>query len=469
MVALSLSSVAFRSGLVAARSGARSVKATCTARVGGLTLGKGSAGVATSASAGNGRLVAYRPAGASVAARVGQRVAASMSTTAKIVGKRVDGLIEPHGGKLVDLMVKNEAEIKAKCNHTFELSDRQACDVELLCNGAFSPLTGFMTQAEYDGTVNDMKLPSGVTFSLPVIMDTWKADVKEGDWVLLTYKGEDLAALQVSDRWIPDRVNEAAKCMGVTTIEHPGVLEMTTERGQFYIGGPVHGFRLPTRDIPCKTPAQVRAELPKDVDVVAFQCRNPIHRAHHALFMTALDAENVGKDEGAIVLVHPTVGPTQADDIPGSVRYETYKVLEKEVNDPKIRWAMLPYSMKMAGPREAIHHILIRKNFGCSHFIIGRDMAGSKSSISGEDFYGAFEAQEFAQKIAPTIGMDTVPSRNLVATIEEGYISAEDAKEKGYEAKKLSGTKFRQMLRGGEDIPEWFAFKSVVEVLRKHV
>ena len=389
-------------------------------------------------------------------------------TTATLRGP--GGLIEPHGGVLVDLITgTDEAKVKTKCTRVIELSERQACDVELLCNGAFSPLTGFMTEAEYDGTVASMRLPNGTTFALPVVLDTPAArdDVKVGDWVLLTYRGEDLAALEVTDRWVPDRVTEAKNCMGTTSIEHPGVLELTTQRGGIYLGGPVHGFRLPKRDIPCKTPAQVRAELPPGGDVVAFQCRNPIHRAHHALFMTALDAPNVAQE--AVVLVHPTVGPTQADDIPGIVRYETYQVLEREVDDERIRWAMLPYSMKMAGPREAIHHMIIRKNFGCTHFIIGRDMAGSKSSLTGDDFYGAFEAQEMAQKMAPTLGMETVASRNLVATLEEDYISAEDAKAKGYEAKKLSGTKFRQMLREGEDIPEWFAFPSVVTVLRKHV
>merc|ERR1712070_1077612 len=133
----------------------------------------------------------------------------------------------------------------------------------------------------------------------------------------------------------------------------------------------------------------------------------------------------------------------------------------EETNNPKIFWNYLPYSMHMAGPREAIHHMMIRKNFGCTHFIIGRDMAGSKSSLDGEDFYGAYEAQE--------LGVKCVPSLNLVYTEEEGYVTADVADEKGLTMKKLSGTKFRKMLRGGEDIPEWFAFKSVVTVLRENI
>jgi len=240
------------------------------------------------------------------------------------------------------------------------------------------------------------------------------------------------------------------------------------ERGSSYIGGPIEGLDVPVRDFPCKTPAETRAELPDGADVVAFQCRNPVHRAHYELFTRALDAPNVADD--AVVLVHPTCGPTQEEDIPGPVRFKTYEVLQDETKDTpsgkKTRWAYLPYSMHMAGPREAIHHMMIRKNFGCTHFIIGRDMAGSKSSVTGEDFYGAFEAQDLAKAKADELGVQAVPSLNLVYTGEEDYVTADYAKEKGYDVKKLSGTKFRKMLREGEEIPEWFAFKSVVEVLR---
>jgi sulfate adenylyltransferase len=142
--------------------------------------------------------------------------------------------------------------------------------------------------------------------------------------------------------------------------------------------------------------------------------------------------------------------------------------LQEETANPRVLWEYLPYSMHMAGPREAIQHMLIRKNFGCTHFIIGRDMAGSKSSITGDDFYGAYDAQNFAQEHAERLGVTPVPSLDLVFTEEEGYTTAETAKEKGLHVMKLSGTKFRQMLRGGEEIPEWFAFKSVVQVLREN-
>merc|ERR1719183_2926625 len=313
-----------------------------------------------------------------------------------------------------------------------------------------------------------MKLPDGNILGLPIVMDTDDDAVAVGDKILLTYKGCDMAVMTVESKWFPDKPLECLKCYGTATIEHPGVRMVAMERASSYIGGPLVGVGVPTRDFPCKTPKETRADLPEDADVVAFQCRNPVHRAHYELFTRALDAPNVA--DNAVVLVHPTCGPTQEEDIPGTVRFKTYEVLIEETKDTaagqKTRWAYLPYSMHMAGPREAIHHMMIRKNFGCTHFIIGRDMAGSKSSVTGEDFYGAFDAQDLAKEKADELMVQAVPSLNLVYTEEEGYVTADEAKERGLNEKKLSGTKFRQMLRGGEDIPEWFAFKSVVKVLR---
>ena len=376
------------------------------------------------------------------------------------------GVIAPYGGKLVDLMVATDQQeaVKASANHVLECSDRNACDVELLVGGGFSPERGFMHQGDYDAVVAGHRTLSGYLFGLPIVMDTDREDVAIGDRVLLSYKGQDLAVLQVEDKWEPDKVVEAKGCYGTTSLEHPAVRMIATERKRFYLGGTLQGLELPKRIFPCKSPAQVRAELPAGEDVVAFQCRNPIHRAHYELFTRALHASNVS--ENAVVLVHPTCGPTQQDDIPGVVRFQTYERLAAEVDNPRIRWAYLPYAMHMAGPREALQHMIIRRNYGCTHFIIGRDMAGCKSSLSGDDFYGPYDAQNFAQECAVELAMETVPSLNLVFTEEEGYVTAEHAEARGLHVKKLSGTQFRKMLRSGEEIPEWFAFRSVVEVLR---
>ena len=376
------------------------------------------------------------------------------------------GLISPHGGSLVNLVVP-EAEreaLKAGVSRRIECSHRNACDVELLVVGGFSPLRGFMHQQDYEAVVAGHRTSSGLLFGLPIVFDTDDASIAVGELLLLTYCGQELAVFTVESRWEPDKAREAQGCYGTTSIEHPAVKMIATERGRIYLGGCVKGLELPCRVFPCKTPAEVRATLPEGQSVVAFQCRNPIHRAHYELFTRALEAANVS--EQGVVLVHPTCGPTQDDDIAGEVRFQTYERLAAEVNNPRIRWAYLPYSMHMAGPREALQHMIIRKNYGCTHFIIGRDMAGCKSSLSGEDFYGPYQAQDFARDNAAELGMETVPSLNLVYTEEEGYVTAEHAEARGLHIRKLSGTQFRQMLRGGEEIPEWFAFRSVVEVLR---
>lgn len=232
------------------------------------------------------------------------------------------------------------------------------------------------------------------------------------------------------------------------------------------IGGKIIGLNRPHRDFPCRSPKEVRAMLPESRDVIAFQCRNPIHRAHYELFIRSLQSPQV---HNAVVLVHPTCGPTQPDDIAGSVRYRTYEVLKQEIDNPDVFWSYLPYSMHMAGPREAIQHMIIRKNYGCTHFIIGRDMAGCKSSLTGNDFYGPYDAQNLALEKQHELGITPVPSLNLVFTEEEGYITADEAQRKKLTVKNISGTKFRQMLRNNEPIPTWFAFESVVKVLRDDI
>lgn len=374
---------------------------------------------------------------------------------------------EPHGGTLVDLMLTSDEEKEAaiaKANVILQATERQLCDVQLIMTGGFSPLTGFMEQAEYESVVETMALTDGTIFGLPVVFDTDDEELQPGNIVLLKQGDLPIATVELTDKYEPNKPLECLKCYGTSAIEHPGALMVATQRGKYYMGGKVTGLNTPVRDFPCRTPAEVRESLPEGVDVVAFQCRNPVHRAHYELFTRALDDPLVGED--GVVLVHPTCGPTQADDIPGDVRYKTYEVLKEETANPRVKWEYLPYSMHMAGPREAIQHMIIRKNFGCTHFIIGRDMAGSKSSITGEDYYGAYEAQDIAKENTDKLGVTPVPSLNLVYTEEEGYVTADYAKDKDLSTKKLSGTKFRQMLRSGDDIPEWFAFKSVVDVLR---
>merc|ERR1712178_340159 len=269
-------------------------------------------------------------------------------------------------------------------------------------------------------------------------------------------------------------VKEAKSSYGTTSMEHPSVQELFESLGKYYVGGKVHGLMTSLNDVwggmgnAFKTPAEVRASLPAGKPVVAFQNRNPVHKAHFELLLSAKDDV---KD--SIIFVHPTVGPTQPGDIDGKARITTYEVMQEEPFYKKwagdaFRWAYLPYSMKMAGPREAIQHMIIRKNFGATHFIIGRDMAGTKSTLNSEDFYGAFEAQEIGKKFSAELGVTVTHYENMVYVgEEEGYIQESVAKGRGLKVVKLSGTEFRRRLRANEDIPEWFSFKSVVDILRK--
>jgi sulfate adenylyltransferase len=324
-----------------------------------------------------------------------------------------------------------------------------------------------------------MRLPEQQLFPMPVVLDTDREDITEGTFVPLTYVSENtgeertVAVLEVTSVWKPDKAVEALKVFGTTALDHPGVETLASRKGKFNVGGRVHGIELPEREIPMPTPREVRADLPEETPVIAFQCRNPIHRAHYELLARASSQlqKEEGIEEKAAVLVHPTCGPTQDDDIDPFVRYHTYLALKDEIAEREesgsFIWAMLPYSMHMAGPREAIMHMIIRKNFGATHFVIGRDMAGCKSTITGEDFYGAFDAQEIGRKYASELNVGVVPFEMMVYAEGHGYMTVAEAEGKNLDVKKLSGTAFRKKLRGGEDIPEWFAFKSVVDVLRK--
>merc|ERR1719473_2689454 len=232
-----------------------------------------------------------------------------------------------------------------------------------------------------------------------------------------------------------------------------------TGLGKYYVGGKVNGLLKGYEAIwgkGFKTPAEVRETLPEGKQVVAFQNRNPVHKAHFELLVGA--KEDI---PNSIIFVHPTCGPTQPGDIDGPTRIRTYEVLQED-----------PFYKKMAGPREAIQHMIIRKNFGATHFIIGRDMAGTKSTIDGEDFYGPYEAQEMGKKHSEELSVKVVDYPNMVYVgtehgNERGYMTEPEAKSKQLKVSKLSGTDFRKRLRSGDEIPEWFAFPKVVQVLRE--
>jgi len=325
---------------------------------------------------------------------------------------------------------------------------------------------------DYDSVVSSMRLKDGTLFGLPVVFDTSEAGL-QGKKVLLTFKGTEVAVLDAEEEWVPDKAKEAKDCYGTESDEHPTVYDLMNNLGKYYVGGKIFGL-IKGFDVlwgeGYKTPAEVRATLPEGKQVVAFQNRNPVHKAHFELLVAA--NEDI---PNSIIFVHPTCGPTQPGDIDGPTRIKTYEVLQKDPFYQKwagdnFRWSYLPYSMKMAGPREAIQHMIIRKNFGATHFIIGRDMAGTKSTKTGEDFYGPFDAQAMGEKHAAELAMKVARYENMVYVGDQGnargFTSEGDAKARGLEIQKLSGTKFRNALREGLDVPEWFAFPEVVKTLQ---
>jgi sulfate adenylyltransferase len=241
------------------------------------------------------------------------------------------GAGDPHGGVLVNTVVDAEAgkKLVAATTATIELSERQACDVVLMVNGGFSPLTGFMSKADYEGVVETMRTKEhGVLFGLPVVLDV-NDNTLQGKKVLLKYKGTNIAVMEADEVWKPNKVKEAKASFGTTSVEHPSVQDLFSELGKYYVGGQVHGlvagFSSVYEGKGFMTPAEVRATLPKGRPVVAFQNRNPVHKAHFELLVTAnADVKD------SILFVHPTVGPTQPGDITGAARIKTYEVLQQE-------------------------------------------------------------------------------------------------------------------------------------------
>jgi sulfate adenylyltransferase len=318
------------------------------------------------------------------------------------------------------------------------LSPRQLCDLELLGNGAFAPLRGFLTRRDYESVVASMRLADGALWPIPVVLDVpqpvaGRVELRDEDGTLLAY-------LDVEDCWQPDRLAEAEAVYGTTSREHPGVAALLDRTHGWYAGGPIEMVRAPRHaDFrPLRlTPAEVRAEIARRgwEKVVAFQTRNPMHRAHFEITSRAMD------ETGAALLVHPAVGLTKPGDIDHVTRVHCYQHVLPHYPPGRAMLALLPLSMRMAGPREAVWHALIRRNFGATHFIVGRDHAGP-----GGSFYAPFAAQELAMSLAPEIGIEIVAAA---------------------EVKDVSGTELRRRLAAGEDIPESLTFPEVAEELRR--
>ncbi|MFN3277681.1 MAG: bifunctional sulfate adenylyltransferase/adenylylsulfate kinase [Paracoccus hibiscisoli] len=353
---------------------------------------------------------------------------------------------------------------------SWDLTPRQICDLELLMNGGFNPLRGFLTEADYNGVVNDMRLESGALWPMPITLDV-SDKFAEGlapgtDIALRDQEGVILAIMSVTDKWVPNKAVEAEKVFGADDLAHPAVNYLHNVAGPVYLGGPVKGLAAPTHyDFRARrnTPNELRAMFKKLgwSRIVAFQTRNPLHRAHQELtFRAAREAQ-------ANLLIHPVVGMTKPGDVDHFTRVRCYEAVLDKYPAATTNLSLLNLAMRMAGPREAVWHGLIRANHGVTHFIVGRDHAGPGKNSAGQDFYGPYDAQTLFTQYKDEIGVEMVDFKHMVYVQEKAqYFPANEVPE-GTTVLDISGTELRRRLREGLDIPEWFSFPEVVQQLRR--
>lgn len=383
-------------------------------------------------------------------------------------------LIPPHGGTLKELYLpasEARAETRRAAEYpSWDLSQRQLCDVELLLNGGFSPLEGFMGQADYDRVVEEMRLADGTLWPMPITLDVseaFAASLVPGQRIALRDpEGVIIAVLDVADIWVPDKHREAELVFGADDVAHPAVAYLHQTAGSVYVGGRLTGLTPPTHyDFQHlrQTPAELRAWFRQQGwhRVVAFQTRNPMHRAHVELTVRA------ARQAEAKLLINPSVGMTKPGDVDHYSRVRCYEHVLQKYPAQTAALSLLPLAMRMGGPREALWHAIIRKNYGCTHFIIGRDHAGPGKNSAGEDFYGPYDAQRLVERYREEIDIQVIPFQQMVYVANRDAYVPEDEVEEGDEVLNISGTEFRRRMREGAEIPEWFGYREVVEELRK--
>ncbi len=373
-----------------------------------------------------------------------------------------------------ELFVSHESAQKLKVEAadliSWDLTPRQICDLELLMNGGFNPLKGFLSEADYNSVVETMRLEDGSLWPMPITLDVGEAFAEKlnigQDIALRDQEGVILATMTVTDRWMPDKAKEAKLVFGADDLAHPAVNYLHNTAGAVYLGGPVVGIQQPIHyDFRARrdTPNELRAYFRKLGwrKVVAFQTRNPLHRAHQELTFRA------AKEAQANLMIHPVVGMTKPGDIDHFTRVRCYEAVLDKYPAATTTMSLLNLAMRMAGPREAVWHGLIRKNHGCTHFIVGRDHAGPGKNSAGEEFYGPYDAQDLFRTYQEEMGIEMMDFKHMVYIQERAQYEPADEIEEGVTVLNISGTELRRRLSEGLEIPEWFSFPEVVAELRK--
>lgn len=362
-------------------------------------------------------------------------------------------------------------------HHTHVVSDGALLnDVEMLLSGAFAPLGGFMTAADYASVLDRMVLADDSPFPLPIVYPVPpSSDVRVGDTVrILNASRQHLATLHVSDAWTPDLDAEWSAVFGRADGNHPYVAAFRAKfpGGATYLGGRLeagpdpfdHFYGADCRFTPSQMRDRLASSLPPGTPVVGFQTRNPLHNCHLELMRRALRAVPNG-----VLLLQPIVGTTQSGDVPPDVRLACYREAVSMFPPGKVILNILPLAMRMAGPREAVWHALIRRNYGCTHFVVGRDHAGPSAKTSdGTSFFGPLDAQALLRKWAPALGIEPITISPLAYVPSVGQFLGPDEYAAGEATDNISGTELRRRLKCGEDVPAWFSPKPIVDILKSY-
>jgi sulfate adenylyltransferase len=385
-------------------------------------------------------------------------------------------LVKPYGDKLVNLVSSVQRTEVIKCESenylSITLSQRQFCDLELLLNGALSPLTGFMTKKDYDSVLSSMRLENGLLWTIPVTLDVDEKQAKscaQGDIVtLLDPEGFMLAILHVEDIWKIDKQAEAEAIYGTTSEHHPGVKYLLNQSGDYYIGGKIEGVELPLhydfedlRD----TPEELRHLFNKHGwrKVVAFGTSKPMHRLHREITL------NAAREIGGHILLHPVIGMSKPGDLKYYNRIECYQAIKKHYPKHMVMLSLLPMALRMAGPREAIHNAIIKQNYGCSHIIIGPEHAAPPNVRQGaERFYEQNSAQKMMEKYQNEldIKMVAVEEHRYVPQLKK-FLPVTDIEKQRLDGVLYKDKELYSSLEKGCDVPAWFSFPEIIDELQK--